>query len=256
MMASRRGSLRCSAVAAEWAAPWRQIVAVSDADIRAWETRIVADQAEAVAALRQMNSDDHAGFLALCRALAQHGTPGVRRVALRLLADYGDRDDQIGQQVAEMALPDLDARVDAIRALGRLGTDTAFDVLKGYAQNGERHALLAAMLQARSDEQRREVVRLARQYVLRDDFHMRMIALRCLRTFSRPEVEEDLLIGAARRHPDELTFAALRSATARALPALYAMRSAFRPGSAQHGDVSRAIQAIEARQDTRGSAPC
>lgn len=218
---------------------------IPDAERQEWERRITADEKHAGTLLRDLHQSDHPTFLAVCRALAGSQIVAARRLGLKLLGFHGDRDDPIGEQAARSALDMPDLRREALLALGTVGTTAAFEVLIRYTEAGDSHALRPTLRQARTQEQKQQLLELVRQFVLSDAFYLRTNALYCLQRLSTPTQEEDLLVEAVRRHPDELIFGALSAASGRVLQALEAIRQQFRPGSAEYMDASRAIQAIE-----------
>lgn len=194
-----------------------------------------------------MSQEDSEQFAQLAIALARSPYPLVRVAALRLLGFYGRKDDKVAQDVAENNLGDAQTREEALRALGRVGTETAFAIVLTYAQEGNLRALWAAAEQARTKQQRDDIIQLARQFLLSNEVHLRMQALRCLRALSTIQADEDLLLKAAEQHPDELIFAAMRTASPAILPGLRRLRDRFPKGSAEYLDITDTIERVEAR---------
>jgi hypothetical protein len=189
-------------------------------------------------------------FLALLRSLAASTLLEVRQVALRMLGYYGDRDDAVAEAAA-LAARQPGEQNDALGALGTVGTNAAFSVLLPYAEAGNVLGLAAALKQARTESARMRILELAQRFILGEDFHLRMISLRCLQQLSRPEREEDLLVEAVRRHPDELVIAVLKHATPRVLPALREIYTSFPPESAEAGDLAETLQELEMHTQTQ-----
>src|SRR5258708_24600536 len=74
-------------------------------------------------------------------------------------------------------LDDPEQRDVAFGVLGRKATPQVFPLLLTTAQHGETEALWAAARQARTAEQRQQVLEIARQQVLAEDARMRSRAL-------------------------------------------------------------------------------
>jgi hypothetical protein len=168
-----------------------------------------------------------------------------------MLGYYGDRDDAVAEAAALAALRQPDEQSDALRALGTVGTNASFSALLPFAESGSVQGLAAALKQARTESERVRVLELAQRFILGEDFHLRMISLRCLQHLSQPEREEDLLVEAVRQHPDELVIAALKHATPRVLPALREIYASFPPESAEARDLAETLQELEAHTQTQ-----
>lgn len=215
---------------------------ISDAERQAWEWRITTDEQRAGAALRELHQSDYQTFLAICRALVGSQELAARRLGLELLGFYSDRDDPVGEQAARNALDTPDLRREALMAFGAVGTSSdAFAMLVGYVEAGDSRALRPALRQQRTRDQKQRLLGLARQFVPSDSLHLPTNVLYCLQRLSNPAQEEELLVEAARRHPDELIFSALSHASGRILHALEEIRERFPPGSAEYEDASSAI---------------
>lgn len=213
------------------------------------------DEHSGAAALRRLYRRDHERFVLLCRQLADDDLPTIKATALRMLGYYGEPEDTQAQSAALRALSDPATRDAALLALGKVGTAEAFPVLFHYASEGATPkgsdiALRGLVKRATTEEQRHRVLELSRRLVLAEDFQVRIAAVQALRAVSNPVAEEQLLLEAASRYPDETIFGALGHATTRILPELREMRSRFRPGTAQYQEMSRAIESIEIRQST------
>lgn len=210
-----------------------------------WQQLILADRVEAERSLKRLAQEDHAHFMALCHRLLEQHDPEVQRLVLWRLGFQGEHDDARVTAIALAALEDPSQREAALIALRTVATPGAFPTLLSYAEAGYFLALKAAAWRARTEEQRDQVLAVARQQALSQNSQLREIAVRVIRTFSSPAKEEAPLLEAAQRYFDEFVFAALRHATVQVLPVLLEMRAQMRPGTAEHQDISKAIEAIQ-----------
>ncbi len=211
---------------------------VEDDQIEPWRQNILVDSDFGAQALRHLDDTDHERFVAICHTLVHDPSPVVGRVSLHLLGgSHGDADDPVTEAAA-------------IGVLGRKATPQVFPLLLTTAQHGETEALWAAARQARTAEQRQQVLEIARQQVLAEDARMRSRALLALKWLASPAAEEDLLLVAAQRWHDPSVFAMLRAATPRVLPALYALQATLSAQDSVQQTVARTITFIE-----QGSRP-
>ncbi len=224
---------------------------VEDDQIEPWRQNILVDSDFGAQALRHLDDTDHERFVAICHTLVHDPSPVVGRVSLHLLGgSHGDADDPVAEAAAIEALDDPEQRDFAFGVLGRKATRQVFPLLLTAAQHGEAEALWAAARQARTAEQRQQVLEIARQQVLAEDARMRSRALLALKWLASPAAEEDLLLVAAQRWRDPSVFAMLRAATPRVLPALYALQATLSAQDSVHQTVARTITFIE-----QGSRP-
>lgn len=220
---------------------------MSEEEIQRWRDVLLtapSDDARATI-LNQLRVQNRKQFLELCRGLAAHPPPSTQDLGLRMLGYHGDPDDDEADAIARAHLDDPALLKAALLALGAVAIPSTFPILLASAEDGHYLALRSATKQARTLEQRRQVLQLARRQIMSNDLQMRVQAVWALRQLSTAEEEERLLLEAARRFPDELIFAALRHATPGVLPALRTLLAQFPTGSAQYNDVTDAIQAIQ-----------
>jgi hypothetical protein len=225
-------------------------MSLSEDEINQWQQIILANEVDADRSLKRLGEENHEQFMALCHKLLKKSSPEVRRVVLRRLGFQGNHNDAFAEAIALAALEEPREREAALIALRRIATPAAFPALLRYAGSGYFLALKAAAWQAQTEEQRHQVLALARRQVLSETPHMREIAVRVIRTFSSPAAEEALLLEAAQRYFDEFVFGALRQATLQALPTLLGMQAKMRPRTAEYNDASRAIEALQKRAQT------
>jgi hypothetical protein len=226
-------------------------VVMSEEDAQQWRRAILAapDDVTRDAILNQLREQDRARFLTLSRALATQPPLPLQDLGLRMLGYYGDPNDSEADRIARAQLGNPPLRKAALLALGTVAITSTFPTLLAAADNGDYLALRSVTKQARTPEQRRQVLQLARQHIMSSDPQLRIQAVWALRRLSTVVHEERLLVEAARRFPDELIFAALRHASPDVLPALDSMLDQFPSGSAQYHDIADAIQDIRVRHE-------
>ncbi len=219
----------------------------ADDALEVWRQRILADEEYGRGALEQLERENRQRFVELCRSLAGDVVSTVQRSALLLLATNGEADDAAAEAVAIADLHNPDLRDAAWRALGRVATPTVFPLLLAEASAGSSEALHAAQAQARTGEQRAQVLELARRKLLADDFLMRERAMEVIRAFSTSAAEEDLLVEALERHSDESFLEAICFATPRVLPRLEELLKRIGSGYVESYGIARAIRIIQYR---------
>lgn len=217
-----------------------------DEELEGWKRRLrELDDVAAFQALQHLDERDHAAFVGLSHQLLQDPALPIQEAALGALGELGDADDAIGEAAALRALDEPPLHEVALIALAKIATPAAFPLLLARAQAGDGWALRAVAWQARTAEQRQRVMELSRLLLFADSPRLRTMAVRVLNGLSSPDQEEDLLLEAARRYHDEIVIGSLEEATPRVLPALRQMLADLRPGTAEAGDVERAIDALE-----------
>jgi hypothetical protein len=222
-------------------------------DANSWQEAILHNADDARQGLRLLNERDHASYICVARQLMQDADTTVRHEALLTWAFYGDPNDAEVEVVAIDALQIPELRNAALVALKQAGTPAAFPFLLSYASQGFEYALHAAAWQARTPQQRQQVLELARKQLFFKSARVRTMAVRVIRRLSSPEREEQLLLKAARRHLDEMVIYALRWASNDVLPALREMLAEIGPGYAESKDLAEAIATIESRERSAGS---
>jgi hypothetical protein len=214
-----------------------------------WREAILKDGRETRYRLRELNARDHASYIRVARQLMRDMDTTVRHEALLTWAFYGDPNDADVEAVAIDALQVPELRNASFVALRRAATPAAFPVLLSYADQGYEYALQAAAWQARTPQQRQVVLALARKQLFSEHARVRTMAVHMVCRLSRPEQEENLLLRAAQRHPDEMVIYALRRASRKVLPALREMLAEIGLGYAESKDLAKAIEAIESREN-------
>jgi hypothetical protein len=174
--------------------------------------------------------------------LAQDTKPSVQRAAFRQLARRGDPNDPLVEAVALAMLEQPTQYELALRVLARTATPAAFLRLWQEAEAGSSKALVATAKQARTPEQRQQVLSLTRRWLLVEDLYQRQDALSALQTLSRVPQEEALLLEVAVRYQDDFISWALWDATPHALPALEALLQQNQPGDPVLRGAIRMIQ--------------
>ncbi len=195
---------------------------------------LVANAKAGQQALDRLDKTQHAQFVAVCHVLLKDADRQIQKIALRKLGQRGDRDDVIAENEAIAALAQEDLHDTAIFALGTIGSDKVFPILFEYARSGNAEALSAVAKQARTDEQRRQVVRLARRGLFSPILAMRYNACEILQSLSNVLAEEHLYLASSEIFTDEFTIFALRAASAYALPRLQRMLRSYPPDSVQY----------------------
>jgi hypothetical protein len=103
----------------------------------------------------------------------------------------------------------------------------------------------AAAKQARTPQQRQQVLQIARRWALSPSLQMRWRVVKTLNTFSSPTEDEHLLLAMARHYADDFTLSALGRASLHALPALRALQADYPSTSAEYQDIAHAVQRLE-----------
>lgn len=198
---------------------------ITELELADWSARIQADSLEAGKAPDALGAHDYERLMGLCRLLLGDLSPAVRGVALGYFGREGEPNDAVAQEGALAALRDAEQRadarlqLDALFALGRIGTAEIFPELLVRAKVGNDEALEAAIIQARTADQRQAVLRLARIHLFAPwtpltprASHLREAALHALLLHSTVAREESLLVQAAIRFTDEWVLDALAQA--------------------------------------------
>ena len=211
---------------------------------------ILDDHKAARRQLAELEKQDHAHFVELCHQLLFDPSTAVQNVGFLCLGQYGDSNDQVVETRALEALGNPEIRRRALFALGRVATPTALPVLFTYAQAGIPEALEALRRLVTTQDEKQRLLELARQYLLSPDYPLREEALNVLLKRSSAAAEEELLIAAVRMYYDELFIQALGKATVRAMPALEELLTTVRPDTAEHHDISRALEKLKKQTAT------
>jgi hypothetical protein len=204
--------------------------------------------------LAELSMTQHADFVHLCRDLLDDSTLRVRREILWHLRRFGDSDDAVTEAKVVAALAVLALRARAVLGLGTVGTEAAFPMLYAASVDGEMFALEASARQARTPEQRQQVLRLSRVWLFSETYAQREEALRALRLLSTAQAEEDVLLRAYLTYGDELVVWAIGGASARMLPILRNLLRRWPVGCAEYNDVRGAIRRLESRLGQSGRA--
>jgi hypothetical protein len=220
-----------------------------------WRQTILADEGAAQQQLAALDTRDHRSCMQLCYTLLSDAAPEVQRAALLLLRQRGDHDDAQAEAGALALLDQPELQDDALAALGRVATPAALPKLFFSAEHGSSAALSALHAQVRTDEDRRRLLRVARQQLFSQHSATREVALRILRALSSLAEEEDLLLRATRRYYDEFVIQALGETSGKVLPTLREMLARFSTTSAEHRTLSLAIRrlqlSIQRRRESR-----
>lgn len=228
--------------------------------LASWREQILHQQDEAYQAFKHMRGElkQRAHWLALCHALAWDRQDEVREFALRQVAASGEKDDAAAEAAALDVLraipeqayyrtPARDLQTAAFMALGRAGTAAAFPVLYAHAQAGDDVALVHAAKQARTSEQRQQLVALARTFLQSGEFGRSYWGLFVLRRLSRPEREQELLLEVARKDRFDFIIHALGDASPTILPTVRELLAQTSPHTVQHEAALEAITKLEKR---------
>lgn len=234
-----------------------------------WHHRILDHYSAARTDFEQMRKlrTQRQEWFDLCHALAWNYDSEVRTFALRQLAFYGDKDDaeaeaaaldvlrQMPEKVREVTpeyphriTPERHLQIAAFLALGRVGTEAAYNVLYAHARAGDEFALLNAAEQARTAEQQEQMIVLARQFLRLDRFSLSYKGLQVLMRFSTAEREQNLLLEVAQKNRYDFAIYALGHTNPSMLPAIRDLLEHVSPNTAQYVAARTAIAELEQRE--------
>ena len=217
---------------------------ITEVELTAWKHLILTVKWQGRRELDALDRRNHGQFVALCHALLHDDSPLIRRVVLGKLGQHGDLNDTVAQEGARRALEDERLRDTALFALGRVGTSEAFPILYSYAVAGSYRALAAASKQVRAEEQRDQLVELARKDLFSYNGQLRAAAVDILMKHSRLGDEEERLLHSAEIFTDDFVLDALGHGSKELLPGLNALREKY-PVGAENKAIVRAIARIE-----------
>lgn len=214
---------------------------------------VIEEKRATAKAWLQLATEEHSTFIEICHSLLKDREIKVRKEALLLLGWYGDRDDAVAEVAAKEALQIPELRSTALYALGTVGTADIVPLLLEYVkrdpEDPNRPELVSLAKQVRTEEQRQQALRLAREALLSGVFYTRNAALPALRRLSNAVAEEEVLLEAYRLYYDELVAWALGAISPRMLPILYELLAMWEPGCAEYGDVARSIERMKIRME-------
>jgi hypothetical protein len=200
------------------------------------------------------------------KALAQEDRTHARQLSLRLLEDERRdlrlgaitllgtckiRDDAFSMLLIGTAFKHKDLRKEALLALYGVRTRRVLPQLLLFADKGYKHALYMVKPMLQTPEEIEQGIAIAHKYIAADDYELREAALFLLQKHSTMEREAEIVLPVVQKYTDELFIDALKEAPPEVvLEPLKVLRSKFPERSAEYGDLSFTINALEQKRGT------
>lgn len=205
---------------------------------------------EVITRFLALSEQNRPRFLELCGALLSPRTRHEIRVgATELISYYRHEDAVLASALASIALKEKRMTEDALHALWAVKTLRVLPQIFVLAEGGYSSALYMLRRFPQSSKQIERSIKVARQFIVADDYLLREAALFLLQKYSTMEQEWESVLAAVYKYKDELFIAALRKAPPECvLESLKVLRDRTDVSSYQHDDLSRTIKVLEQKQ--------